>query len=354
MGYTGEYIQVLTTVYVAEGSNMKYIIVFPKSHKHLGLFKDLEDLPEVELITAEQKHVNNPVLSAIKKVHLSSAINKRIRLPFRNVWYQHIRFNISDESEYCIIVIDGALQAMDPSELNDLTHKSKLRKVLVLINAMDASSTSMVEVKEKMNKIDWDQIYSFDPSDVKKYGFKPLGCCYYSTHTKEEIFSKYPDINQSDVYFTGGIKGDREELILSVFEKLDSARVVTDFHLLVTGERRLGKKLHGDKIDYFSGGWIPYEKLLAGILNTKIVMEVLQNGQSGPSLRYYEAVCYNKKLLSNNPNIVDFPYYDSRYMHYFSSADDIDIDWILDQADIDYGYKGDFSPVYMLEHVLKD
>ncbi len=333
---------------------MKYIMVFPKSHEHLGIFKDLEARPDVKLITAEQKKVNNPILKTIKKVHLSPVINKRVRLPLRKCWYKSISFDMSDKSEYCIIIVDGALQALAPSEINRLSHGKKLRKVLVLINSMDASSTSMIEVKEKMDKIKWDQIYSFDPADVKKYGFKSLGCCYYSMHDPKNILSQFPDVKQSDVYFTGGIKGDREDLILSVFEKLDSAGAAADFHLLVTGERRLQKNKHDDKIDYFSGGWIPYEKLISGILHSKVVMEVLQNCQNGPSLRYYEAVCYNRKLLSNNPNIVDFPYYDSRYMRYFSSADDIDVDWILEDIKIDYGYKGDFSPIHMLERVMKD
>ena len=333
---------------------MRYIIVFPRSHKHLGLFCDLEGVPEVELITAEQKTVHSPVLKAIKKIHLSSAINKRIRLPFRRIWYNHIPFDMDDGSDYCIIILDGALSAIDPAQLNDLSHKKKLRKVLVLINAMDASSTSMMEVKEKMSMVKWNQIYSFDPGDVKKYGFKPLGCCYYSKRDSAAILANYPDVRQSDVYFTGGIKGDREDLIISVFEKLDAAGVNADFHLLVTGERRLKRNRHEDKIDYFSGGWIPYEKLLAGILRSKVVIEVLQQGQTGPSLRYYEAVCYNKKLLTNNPSIVDLPYYDSRYMHCFSSAEDIDIDWILEQSKAEYRYRGDFSPVQMLERVLED
>ena len=108
-----------------------------------------------------------------------------------------------------------------------------------------------------------------------------------------------------------------------------------------------------DKIHYYIG-WKSYEEVLGGVLRSKVILEILQEGQSGPSLRYYEAVCYNKKLLSNNPNIVHFPYYDSRYMRYFSSPEDIDIAWITEDCDVDYHYKGDFSPVNMLDLIKKD
>lgn len=112
------------------------------------------------------------------------------------------------------------------------------------------------------------------------------------------------------------------------------------------------KKQHNDVIRYYSGGWIPYEKVLADVLNSDVILEVVQEGQRGPSLRYYEAVCYNKRLLTNNPDIKSFPYYDSRYMKIFKDADDIDLNWIKKKQKIDYRYRGDFSPLNMLDVVM--
>ena len=52
---------------------------------------------------------------------------------------------------------------------------------------------------------------------------------------------------------------------------------------------------------------------------------------------------YNKKLLSNNPSIVNLPYYDPRWMRTFRTAEDIDLDWVRAVEPVDYGYRGDFS-----------
>ena len=73
---------------------------------------------------------------------------------------------------------------------------------------------------------------------------------------------------------------------------------------------------------------------------------------TGLSLRPYEAVCYNRKLLTNNKSILDFPYYDSRYMQYFETVEEIDWDWVKEDIPVDYGYDCKFSPMRLLEHMV--
>ena len=88
-------------------------------------------------------------------------------------------------------------------------------------------------------------------------------------------------------------------------------------------------------------------------MNSKCVLEFMQEGQNGATLRYFEAVCYNKKLLTDNPNITEFPYYDSRWMRVFKNVEDIDVNWLKENDEVDYQYKGDFSPVELVAYVQK-
>ncbi len=81
-------------------------------------------------------------------------------------------------------------------------------------------------------------------------------------------------------------------------------------------------------------------------MGSNCILEVLQDGQTGSTLRYLEAVCYNKKLLTTNPRIKNYPFYDERYMKVFSSESDIDYDWVKKRETINYGYKDEFSPKY--------
>lgn len=337
----------------SKNKERQYILVYPESHRHLGLFEDLYGTKNVELIVAKQKKPYNRLLRVLKRLHLSWTVNKRLPLPFREIWYEKIQFNIKSSVNYCIIVVDAALKTLKPEYLNKIFSQKNVRGVLILVNSMEAKSVAILESKKKFSKVNWESIYSFDFQDVKKYGFKELGYCYYSKHDIEKVRLLYPDESGSDVYFTGTIKGGREALVLSVFDKLFRNGVSCDFNIMLTGGRRLKKREYRDNINYYTGGWIPYEKVLAGVLNSNVIVEIMQEGQSGPSIRYYEAVCYNKKLLTNNPNISRFPYYNPNYMKIFITAEDIDISWLKRKMTVEYHYKGDFSPVHLLDAVLE-
>ena len=95
---------------------------------------------------------------------------------------------------------------------------------------------------------------------------------------------------------------------------------------------------------------MPYEKVIGNILSTNCVLEMVAKGQKVQTARYYEAVCYNKKLLTNNPNIKELSFYNPQYMKYFENIEDIDFEWVKRKETIDYHYNNEFSP----NHILKE
>lgn len=334
---------------------MKYIVIYPESHKHLGIFSDLKNEPNVCLYVTEQRATHNGFIKLVKKIHTSGFVAHYVNLPLKRIWYKKINLNIQNNETYCVIVVDAALKALKASELNNLFAKKNIRGVLCLINSINAHSTSMYEIKSIIQRIRWADIYSFDPQDRMRYGFKNIEGAYYSKKKLGDIKILYPEKFEKtmDVYFTGGLKGNREKLIIDTFDVLKRSEVKCDFNILIAGNERLRNHKFTDSIRYYSGKWIPYEEVIAGVLNSRVIVEILQDGQSGPSLRYYEAVCYNKKLLTTNEYIKNFPYYNPNYMKIFHSPEEIDIGWIKDDCKVEYNYNGDFSPKKLLEVVRK-
>lgn len=335
--------------------NQRFIIIFPESQQHLGLFDDLKPAENVDLIVAGRKKVRNIWLKNLQKLHVSGTLNRCVRLPGKKLWYEPIHLDLDEHERCCIVVFDAALKALDIKYMNSIFKGKNVRAVLVLINAMDASSVGMWEVKKDILKYAWDDIYTFDSKDADKYGFQRLKYCYYSMHDADLVRRLYRvDATAAaiDACFTGGLKGGREAFILAVFTKLHQEGVTVNFNLMVSGVRRLKRNLYQESICYYTGGWMPYEEVLACVLKSNVIIEILQEGQSGPSLRYFEAVCYNKKLLTNNEDIVNFPYYNDGYMKIMKSPDDIDIDWVRRREAVDYRYRGDFSPLNLLQVVL--
>ena len=89
-------------------------------------------------------------------------------------------------------------------------------------------------------------------------------------------------------------------------------------------------------------------------MKSNCILDIVQNGQKGNTIRYYEAICNNKKLLTNNRTVLSDKYYDKRYIQYFSDAKQIDVNWIKEPCEVDFGYQGEFSPEVLIRKFISD
>lgn len=325
----------------------KYYFVYPESHEHLGLFSDLDSAENVETVVIRKKENASKINTVIRKIHTSWTINKRVHIPFQGIWYTKPVFDLKDEKNYCIIFIDIAINHINTKKLKELCNKPNVRCVLVCINSVDASSIGMIQIRKKIFQIPWHDVYTFDPGDMEKYSFKSIRNCYYSYH---KIIS---DEIKSDVFFVGGLKGNREQFIFDLYKFLRDQGVSCCFWISARKEEMLHNPPYQNLINYYTGGWKPYADILKKDMEANVIIELLQDNQEGPSLRYYEAVCYNKKLITTNKRAVDLPYYNPKFIKIIEKPEDIDIDWVRKRDVVDYGYKNDFSPVNMLNVVLE-
>lgn len=152
------------------------------------------------------------------------------------------------------------------------------------------------------------------------------------------------DAAPSSLYFCGRNK-KRNELLLSIHRRLADAGL--RFRLEIIAWRIPGYA-HPDVV---SCSWVPYERYIQEALASNCLLEVLASDNNESTLRYKEAVIYNKKLLTTNPNIAGLPYYDPRWMRVFRTAEDIDLDWLRRVEPVDYGYRGDYSAETFLRRV---
>ena len=100
--------------------------------------------------------------------------------------------------------------------------------------------------------------------------------------------------------------------------------------------------------------YISYEENIKNILYSKVILEVIQENQSGNTLRYQEAILYNRKLLTNNENIINMPFYNSKYMRVFTDITELDINWIKNNEIITYNYNNEFSASKLVDDIVKD
>ena len=213
--------------------------------------------------------------------------------------------------------------------------------------------STMWSARSAMNLIEeypnlFEQIYTVDKYDAKKYGF-----IYNNTpYSKIEVQKN----EENDIYFCGATK-NRHKFIKNIINKLNENNIKSDWDVFYVNKKENGLSELEDVLYVKNPREMkPYCDVVKTMAKSKCILEIIEGDQSAMyTLRDYEAVTYGKKLLTNNKNIFEFPYYDERYMKYFESVEDIDTDWIKKKMQVNYA--GDmklFSPNYLLEKIVKE
>ena len=142
------------------------------------------------------------------------------------------------------------------------------------------------------------EIWSFDPSDCRKYGLKYNTQFYFREN--QMSFPAAEDMH-SDVFFVGTDK-NRTEMLSRLKEVFDAASIRYTFHLVRY------KGAGNTEIEYQEP--LKYREVLLRVAGTKAVLDLVSEGQHGLTLRPLEALFYKKKLITNMKNITEFSVYD--------------------------------------------
>lgn len=144
------------------------------------------------------------------------------------------------------------------------------------------------------------QVYTFDDGDAARYGF----------HAVNQVYRK-PDGDlrtedtDTDVYFVGADK-HRTAALEKVKAELDRQGISYSINILKDKHTEISEQLRPCYVDRL----IPYGETLAMIARSRCVLEILQKGQGGMTLRSLEALMLRRKLITDNRDITAAPFYD--------------------------------------------
>ncbi len=321
---------------------MKYIMIWPYGWFDHYMYQDMVDAKRMVPYPLK-KPCASPVLNFIRRVHQSYKINQIIHLPCQEIWYSSL-FKMLDK-DTCVL-FDTASQSMLSMEFLNKVRATGVRMVLVAADSLHGSSGHMAKAIPNILGFSWDAVLSYDINDCKEYGFQYMPETIYSMLKQVK-----PASAGSDMYFIGMNKAGRNAMIEEIHRKCMAAGVQTDFYCIdYTGSPSKPYMKNPPGLYYQKQG-VSYEDVVSHVLATNCILEVVGKGQKVQTARYYEAVCYNKKLLTNNPSVKELSFYDPRYMQYFESVEDIDFSWVKEKVDIDYHYAGEFSPLHILDRL---
>ena len=155
----------------------------------------------------------------------------------------------------------------------------------------------------------FDKVFSFDDEDVKNHHFEKLCNYNYLNETSEKV-----EKTDLDLFYVTSYDKGRNKIIYPLIEKLDKLNL--KFQIVV-----VGKKTWKPRLKYLL---TPNNKNISvlfkrksvdsGIVfqfykRSKTILDLMRVGQTGLSFRMFEAMALEKKIITNNPTIKDYDFY---------------------------------------------
>lgn len=180
--------------------------------------------------------------------------------------------------------------------------QSKARKVLYLWDDVKRIE-NFSEIKDC-----FDDIYSFDHVDVEQYGFHMLPLFFTESHRYEGQEKKYQF----------GLIGMLHSERLTLFDKIASAQGLNEqdcfvyllgakFQHFLSWFNPFHKRWTGHK--YIHANGMPFEKCADILKQLKVALDVQFGTQNGLTLRTFEALVSNTKLITTNENVKKYDFY---------------------------------------------
>ena len=225
------------------------------------------------------------ILRAIRRLWI------KLHLPMEHIWYGNWKKTFM---EYDCVLVHGTWMAEKvPHWMRKQTEKAgkKMKIIWWYWNKVVAQDNP-----DRVSENDCEK-WSFDIEDCEKYGMHHNTQYYFKSFQlpKEEV--KY------DIYFLG-TDGGRKNKIGEWNTKFEDMGLHTDIHIItdtITEDEPYKKLLQKNKLSY--------QENLQHIAQSKSVLEILREGQSGQTLRALECLFYHKKLITNDIRVQEYDYY---------------------------------------------
>ncbi len=266
------------------------------------------------------------------KFHTSKKINRIVKLPFKSVWAPSVLDNCNNiqKDDIVCFIYQGGDNYFDIGVFPYL--KKHFPNSILIYNYND-----LVELNERLYpgflnkcKATFDIIMTFNPLDSKAFGIE-LHPPVFPRLNYLGVDNK----NEYDVFFVGKDKG-RLALILKIYELMVAHGLKCEFYITDVEKER---QLYSEKIHY--NVFLPYEDVLKKVSKTKSVLNIIQEGSCGITLRDYECITFKKMLLTNNTYLTNTKYYDANKVLFIN--EDIPFEKIKNYKDSSWNITGDCS-----------
>ncbi|MBM7712558.1 oligosaccharide biosynthesis protein Alg14 [Enterococcus xiangfangensis] len=184
-----------------------------------------------------------------------------------------------------IIFLDYGFEPELATKIRPFT---KAKIILFFWNHFKSEHYQKLTASQKEPAID--EIYHFDPLEARDLNLKHNSSFY--THAVGDVL----DHTDYDIFFGANDNG-RKRQALELKERFESLGLSTFYHIL-------------PKRGNEQAGYLPYDEYLKLVKRSKGILEILRAGQYGVTLRTFESLFLQKKLVTTNKMLPFYRLYD--------------------------------------------
>ena len=307
------------------------------------LFKDFSNIHDKNIIIIDYFiaiSINNKLIKIIRKFFFNSKINNIVKIPFKRMWYSLNYFKWEIDEQYIVFFCGVFDKYIRPEYLLSLKKQFNIKYAIMLFDAF--ASPHSEAARYYIDRIPFEYILTFDQTDAKNHNYYYCGTFYSMLQLNIGLEQEY------DLYYVGRNEPDRLLILGDMCTLMNRYNVSSKLRLRGVPSH---EQIHRERVIY--NQFIKYDFVLKETIKCNCILEMLLDVQTAPTQRYYEAVCYNKKLLTNNKKAISLPFYNPDYIHVFEKPEDIDWDWVKERIPVDYHYDGRFSPTHLIDRIIE-
>lgn len=283
---------------------------------------------------------NSNLIKTVYNIHTSPRLNNYFHLPFQHIWKNLLFANkFNNQLPYCFVFFGCDIRRIESGLIEYLRREYTNCKVVAFCQDLVKTYGGLFE--KYRNK--YDVILSFDKEDAYRNDLIYYPLVYSKIDVEDDDM-----IPASDVFFVGKDK-NRLSLIIETYYRLVEMGKKCDFY--ITGVDRK-KIIDLQDVKYVDG--LDYYTALKHIKKTKCILEIVQDGGSGNTIRYAEALTYGKKLLTNCQKLSDDRYNEADFILKFSDPSEIHFSFLEEpMKPVPVDIQRALSPVCMLEYLCQ-
>jgi hypothetical protein len=259
----------------------------------------------------------NKLLQMLARIQQSEKVNKYIHPPFKGIWHKRfLSLKFADNQRPLFFVFNSDVLRKSGSFLMNLRRDFPCAKFVVFYTDLMITKSPDVHPNKLRNMVDL--LVTFDRKEAEKYSID-----YFPTVFSDIIVNEDETIPECDIFYLGSAKYGRLKILKDLYKQCSSAGLKCNFNVTVSKKvkREIPQGIHTiERMSYLDN--------LKYVNKAKCVLELVQNGAVGSTLRMWEAINYGKAVITNNTDIKNSVYYSDSFVSILNSDNRCDVSFI--------------------------